>query len=1004
MLPSWAVVVLALAGVFVTGAVLYYRSEVARLTRVKYDELAAVSELKVADIERYRTSLLGNALRMMESEMFRRAVADWLIDPQAPAPRQTLRDRLLGEERWSNLYGVALRDTAGFMLLAGRDDLPDLPTPTTNDAISQAMLARAPATSGIYRTQDGGLFFDAVAPVVDAFGKVMAVVVMTANAREFLLPYLQSWPTPSPTAETLMVRREGDDVLFLNEVRHISIPALSLRLPLTRTEVPAVQGALGKRGRIRGYDYRGLPVIAEIRSVPGTAWILVAKMDEAEILGEAREAAAVAGLSILLLFIILGAVATFVLRHERDRNRHQAQVAMLASERKYRDLVENAGEGIAVVQGGVIVYANAVLASTLGYERAELSTLPFLEHIHLEDRALVLERNARLARGEAVPKTYSVRVRRQDGRIRWLELNAFNLEWNGQPALLSFARDITEHRQLESIQAARLRLQQSAMDQGLEQLLQLILDEVGTLTHSAIGFFHTLGADQETLTLQAWSTLTKAEYCTAEGQGTHYPVSKAGVWVDCIHQRQPVIHNDYAALPHKRGLPPGHAPLIRELVVPIFRGDKIVAILGVGNKATDYDETDVAVVAQFADMAWEIAARKFAETESQALESQLRAAQRLESVGRLAGGVAHDFNNLLTVINTYTELALARTDATPDLRADLEEVHKSAGRASTLTRQLLAFSRRQILQPKVLDLNAIVAGMMKLLKRLIGEDVVINFVAASDLYATRADPGQVEQVIMNLAVNARDAMPNGGKLLLETGNVHLDDEYAAHHVGVMPGDYVMLAVSDTGHGMDAATQARLFEPFFTTKGPGRGTGLGLATVYGIVKQSGGSIFVYSEVNQGSTFKVFLPREGARPEAHPESLPPMVTTTGTATVLVAEDEDAVRNLIKRLLVKAGYTVHVAASGQEAIATFAQHADLIQLLITDVVMPGMSGRELVERLAVTRPGVKVLFMSGYTDDAIVHHGVLEAGTHFIGKPFGTAEFLKKVGEILAPPKTG
>jgi PAS domain S-box-containing protein len=382
------------------------------------------------------------------------------------------------------------------------------------------------------------------------------------------------------------------------------------------------------------------------------------------------------------------------------------------------------------------------------------------------------------------------------------------------------------------------------------------------------------------------------------------------------------------------------------------------------------------------------------------LEDQLRQSQKMEAVGRLAGGVAHDFNNLLTVITSYSQLVMEDMGAADPRRADLTEVQKAANGAATLTRQLLAFSRQQVLEPKVIDLDEVVAGAGKMLKRLIGEDIELVTALAPDLGAVKADPGQIEQVVMNLAVNARDAMPDGGKLTIETSNQELGQEYTEEHRLVPPGSYVLLSVSDTGTGMDEATQARLFEPFFTTKEQGKGTGLGLATVYGIVKQSGGFIWVYSELGQGTTFKVYLPRvdeavSAPSAPAAPESL------HGTETILLAEDAAPVRSVAREVLRRHGYRVLTAADGRTALELAGTHPGPIDLLITDVIMPEMSGRQVADRLKERLPKLKVLFVSGYTDDAIVRHGILEPGIAFLQKPFSPESLARKVREVLDAP---
>ena len=391
-------------------------------------------------------------------------------------------------------------------------------------------------------------------------------------------------------------------------------------------------------------------------------------------------------------------------------------------------------------------------------------------------------------------------------------------------------------------------------------------------------------------------------------------------------------------------------------------------------------------------------------TERKQLEEQLRQSQKMEAIGQLAGGVAHDFNNLLTAINGYSSLALQRIDDSSSIKPYLEEVKKAGDRAANLTRQLLAFGRKQIMQPLALDLNSVVSDMNKMLRRLIGEDIALSAKLAPDLRRIKADPGQVEQVLINLVVNARDAMPTGGNLTIETANVSLDQEYASHHMGIQPGRYVMLAVSDTGSGMDEATRAHIFEPFFTTKEKGKGTGLGLSTVYGIVQQSGGSIWVYSEPNQGTSFKVYLPELPSHAsadvvESHSEEI-----ASGSERILLVEDEEVVRGLTTNILEGAGYQVIAASGGAEAAELCAARNEPIDLLLTDVVMPKTSGKEVAEQLTKMQPGLKVLFMSGYTDEAIVHHGVLDANVEFIQKPFTPAALSQKIREVLDKTKGG
>jgi PAS domain S-box-containing protein len=452
-----------------------------------------------------------------------------------------------------------------------------------------------------------------------------------------------------------------------------------------------------------------------------------------------------------------------------------------------------------------------------------------------------------------------------------------------------------------------------------------------------------------------------------------------GACVDCPANRDYLVARDAVAVPIASS---GHS--FGAILVSVPPG-----------MASDAEEIellrDVA-----GDLGHALGALEMAE-EHDRLQSQYLHAQKMEAVGRFAGGIAHDFNNLLSIVLTYSDFAIAALRPEDPLRADLTEIRKAAESATGLTRQLLAFSRKQVLSLQVLDLNSVVRGIEGMLRRLIGEEIELVTRLAPDLGRVTADPAQLEQVLMNLAVNARDAIPGVGRLAIETADVELDDEYARQHVTVQPGSYVMLAVSDTGSGMDEATRARLFEPFFTTKEAGKGTGLGLATVYGIVKQSGGNIWVYSEPGRGTTFRIYLPLERAGGEP-PRRAPVAPSGGGDETILLVEDQDALRRVVERILTAAGYTVVAAANGHEALDVAERHSGRIDLVLTDLVMPEMGGGELVTKLAARFPGLRVLFMSGYSEDAV---GALEGvapGSHLISKPFAAAELTGRVRSVL------
>ncbi len=479
-----------------------------------------------------------------------------------------------------------------------------------------------------------------------------------------------------------------------------------------------------------------------------------------------------------------------------------------------------------------------------------------------------------------------------------------------------------------------------------------------------------------------------------------------------VRERQPVVTPNLLTDPRVRLMPDVRACIERAsyravLAIPLVIQDRVIGALGVGDRAGRvFDAEEIRLARAFADQA-AIAlenARLYAQAqqayeELSRTQDQLLQAQKMEAIGRLAGGIAHDFNNLLTVISGHGQLLSRQLHGEHPLRPSLDAINDTAERTAGLTRQLLAFSRKQVLQPRVLDLNAVVADLAPMLQRLIGEDIELATALDPALGHVKADVGQLEQVVLNLAINARDAMPRGGRLMLETANIVLDAAYARQHVEVQPGPYVMLAVSDTGTGMDAPTRARLFEPFFTTKGPGQGTGLGLATSYGIVKQSGGNIWVYSEPGRGTTFKIYLPRVDEPVDVIAPRTDAVEPVVRSGTILLVEDEDRVRALVRTILADHGYTVLDAPHPGDALVSSARHLGPIHLLLTDVVMPQMSGPVLAGRLTPTRPEMKVLYMSGYTDNTVVQHGVLDPGAAFLQKPFTPDTLARTVREVLA-----
>jgi PAS domain S-box-containing protein len=647
-----------------------------------------------------------------------------------------------------------------------------------------------------------------------------------------------------------------------------------------------------------------------------------------------------------------------VLRRSRE--------ALQASEERFRSIFEKAAMGMATVAGdGSFRQVNPALCRFLGYAESELTKMKVFDVIHPDDleasRRVFSELHAQPGPAVELEKRYL----RKDGATVWgFTTAAWLFDTRQTPShLVALIQDIGERRRAEEA------LRQSEVRKGA--ILDTAQDAIITIDHQGVVTEFNPAAE------------TTFGYSRAEALGR----SMADLIVPpSLRERH---HQGFAAY-----LRTGESRILgRRIELTAMRrdGSEFPAEIAI-------TRIPLPGPAAFTGYVRDLSERKRAEEALRQSEAQLRQSQKMEAVGRLAGGVAHDFNNLLTVITGRSQLLLRRLGADAALRQELEVIRSAGERAASLTRQLLAFSRKQVLQPKVLDLNAVVADMDKILRRLIGEDIELMTVLAPGLGSVKADPGQIEQVIMNLAVNARDAMPGGGRLSIETREVDLPE--APDPRG--PGRYVMLALSDNGCGMDAETASHVFEPFFTTKSQGTGTGLGLSTSYGIIRQSGGLIRVESAPGRGATFRIYLPivAGGAKTAAAETEVEVAgaVANRGTETVLLVEDEEVVRELAREVLEMNGYTVLETRDVEDAQRICSRHGGAIHLMLTDVVMPQMSGRELAERLAPLRPDMRVLYMSGYTDDAIVLRGVLESGTAFLQKPFSPDDLAAKVREVL------
>jgi two-component system, cell cycle sensor histidine kinase and response regulator CckA len=637
------------------------------------------------------------------------------------------------------------------------------------------------------------------------------------------------------------------------------------------------------------------------------------------------------------------------LREEKTR----AEAALRDSERRFRVLVENSADGCALVtRDGTYTYSSPASNGVLGFTPRELVGRNVFELIHSTDLKGAREMFTQLLQEPGRVLAGHFRFHHKNGSWRWVQVVGKNLlaDPSVGAVVINF-RDVTESKRADDELAA-----------------------------SEERFRKAFNASPEPMTISHWP------------EGRYVDCNESFLRITGYRREEVIGRTDTEV----RFWPTTEdRARCMQFLEEHGRAIDLEVLFGVksGEKRTGLFSAEVieirgeqCVLAVMKDV-----------TERRSLEEQLRLSQKMEAVGQLAGGVAHDFNNLLTVILGYSNLLLKDLGPEDPRRAPLEGIKHAADRGAALTQQLLVFSRRQVLAPRLLDLNAVVADMDKMLRRLIGEHIEFSTILAPELGLVKADPGQIEQVIMNLVVNARDAMPTGGKLTIETAAVELGEAYARRHNVGTPGSYIMLAVSDAGHGMDENTRARVFEPFFTTKEKGKGTGLGLAVVYGIVKQSGGGVWVYSEPGLGTTFKVYLPKADAVSEK-PEALAANRMSRGTETILLVENEAAVRSLLRDFLESNGYVVLEASRAVEALEASEQYGGPIQLLLTDVVMPDISGRKLADHLKTSRPEAKVLYVSGYTDTAILQHGLLEPGVALLQKPFTPEALSRKVREVL------
>ena len=1096
----WSVILPAVALlVIVIGGGVFYSTEKNRQTQLVQENLTAIARLKAGQIAGWRAERLGDARVLMDRTGLIRDIAAFLAGPTESNTEaviqklQTVResyryaDILILDPEGNvrlNLSGHPLNEHAtfiGYLEKSLRDRRPvfiDLHTEKNDPEPHVSVIAP--------------LFFedDPLRPV--------GAAVLVSNARDFLFPLIQTWPLPARTPETLLVRRDKDHVLFLNDLRHMPDTALTLRIPISRTDLPAAMAVAGKKGVVAGKDYRGIEVVAAVMPVPDSPWYMISKIDTEEAYAAWRWNARLILLVIATMAII--ALASGFGFWQRGKKKYylallQSETARRAEAERYRTILRSIGDAVIVTDaGGRVVMMNPEAETLTGWSGGDARGRPLEETFRIineETGATVESPAARVLREGVVVglANHTILIARDGARRPIADSGAPVRDDSGAVAgVVLVFRDQTEEqaaqKALRDSEQKYRRLYKSMTDAFVAVDLAGNIREYNPAFQAMLGYtdrelreltyqdltpekWHASEAAvvEEQILKQGYSDVYEKEYRRVDG--TIFPVelrtflirdeagSPIGMWAivrDITTQKQAEAallektnllqsitdnifdmvsiadvqgHLRFVNASHRQTL--GYEPdaLIgtdvmslvhpddRDIVVNAMaegllsqtrhhmveyrckRTDGVyVWVETVGDVLRDSDGNARELLFSSRD----ISVRKQAEQEKERLSAQLMQAQKMESVGRLAGGVAHDFNNMLNVILGHAELALDQVGPDDPLREDLTEIFDAGRRSAEITGQLLAFARRQIIVPRGVYLNDAVGKMLKMLRRLIGEDVDLAWKPGAGLWPVFIDPVQIDQILANLCVNARDAISGVGTITIETGTTCIDEAYCADHLEFMPGEFVVLSVSDTGHGMDKDTLDHIFEPFFTTKCISQGTGLGLATVYGIARQNNGFVNVYSEPGQGAVFRIYLPRHLGEIEDTEAPVAADVPAGHGETVLVVEDEAAVLTLTRKMLVGLGYTVLTAPGPATALKLAEKHLDAIDLLITDVVMPGMNGRDLAEKLKAHYPNLRVLFMSGYTANVIAHRGILDAGMRFIQKPFNRGDLARKVREAL------
>ena len=1164
--PRWVLLVLGLAlALLIAGGIWFYTTQEQALWHETEEMLQAVANLQVDQIVRWRSDLLDEATELTERPFLTEGIERWMTNPTNRL-NDLIQGLLQNLQKHDHYYDVKLVDATGQVRLSVLGSPTEL-VDETEQLLKRALIDGKPLLTDLHLRADGSQpHISAIAPLYrDDAGthKPIGAVILITDAQEFLYPLLESWPIKSHSAESYLVRRDGDSVVYMNDLRHQANTALKLRIPLEQTEVTGVQAIQGIHGVVRGIDYRGIRVVSAIRLVPGTQWYLVAEMDTEEALAAWQsQSFLILGMLLGILLAMAALASAFFLHYHKThyKDLFTAERKARENEARYRTLFTEATEGIALADAetGELLDFNQAFLDLTGYSRDDLLGKPqrILHPVEPLPSGLTQSFVSRL--DENTNRVVREEVVTKSGAIKQMDVKANFLEVNGRLLIQGFFRDVTavvryEHERETTLNLLRLLNDSNNTHELIRSLTGFLKEWTGC---DAVGvrlregddypYFETRGFSSEFVEVEnhlcshdehgevisdsdgnpVLDCMCGNILCGRFNPSLPFFTPKGSFWTNCTTELLattsaadrltrtrnrcngegyesvalfPLRHEQNTlgllqinhrakgfftpdllaflenasdqisiALSQRRTREALHKSEEKFRTIADWTYDwelwsdpdgKLLYVSPSAERITGYraeefysnpalldqiihpddqdrwkihlqdrlrggreiHELEIRIINREGETRWiehlcrpvfdpegkslgwrvsnrDITDHLHLQQEKESLQNQLLQSQKLEAVGRLAGGVAHDFNNMLQSILGYTDLALKEVQPGDFLHDCLNEIQRAGQRSADLTRQLLAFARKQTVSPKVLDLNETITGMLKMLQRIIGEDINLAWIPGHSLWKIFMDPSQVDQILANLAVNARDAIGGVGHVCIETSNTAIDQAYSDDHMDSLPGEYVVLAVSDDGCGMDRDTISHIFEPFYTTKPLGEGTGLGLATSYGIIRQNNGFINVYSEPGKGTTFSIYLPRYKDEAVTMEKEVEKITSRGGNETILLVEDEETVLALGKRILEGLGYNVLTASTVSRATQIADEYQGDIHLLITDVVMPDMNGKELSIQLLSLKPQMKVLFMSGYTSNVIAHRGILDEDVLFVQKPFTIEAIAAKVREAL------